>query len=181
MNDLTRYLNLQLRHGRSTLVNLTEAKPFVSLQKILADNTHFRYSPIFPAYLVPDQPPPRITKKLTSLAFFFSRTPHKALGAMKLELNPEELDRVYFTQGLASVLCINCDLQRARELKQYMDPQILEYWAIEDGQFDHSTVVIDNVEPSYPIIQLNVENATGEVAVYVEQILAAVDPIVWTA
>ena len=175
MRNFTRYLSIRSGNGGRWRVSIAEASPIAILQSALGDGAELRYSPILPAYLVPGQSPPPLPGQVTSVAFFFSRTPYNALGRMKPELSADELERVYFTQGLASILCLNCDLVRARELREYMSPRIIEFWPLRESEFDASDVVIegDGQGGSAKGMVLQAK-ATGELAVYFEQILACI-------
>jgi len=133
-----------------------------------------RYSPIHPAYLMPGGAPPKPPAVLMSLAFFFCQSPYKMLGRIKPELNPTELEGVYFTQGLASIVCVNYSPERSQELRGLMDSPILEYWPLSDSCTTPTDVIVkDNDVLIATVPQLSFDaDAPSELAVYVEQILA---------
>lgn len=175
MLNLTRYLSVHSDDSIQWSVSVADQSPLVLLQNALGYSGQIRYSPILPAYLVPNQGPPAPPQKLTSIAFFFSRSPYVALGRMKPELEREELDAVHFTQGLASIVCLNCSLERARQMLEHMDLKSLEYWPLNDGIINVHSIVIDSAPPlpaSPQSVAIAVDPA-GDIAVHVEQILAS--------
>jgi len=172
----TRYLSVHSGENGIFRVSITGASPIALLQEALRDEAGLRYSPILPAYLVPEEAPPPIPDELTSVAFFFSRIPHKTLGSMKPGLASEELERVYFTQGLASILCFNCDLPRAHELLEHVDHKLLEYWPLRKQEIDFRDIVIENCRHDGALTEKIDQHidATAELSVYIEQIFASV-------
>jgi hypothetical protein len=176
MHSFTRYLSLHSRGTGQFVVSISEATPFELLQDALNGVTDLRYSPVFPAYLTPGQAPPAIPEPLKSVAFFFARFPYHMLGRIKPELAPDELDQVYFTQGLASILCVNCDLSRALALRELMDHKLLEYWPLQDAILQSDNVVIEH-DPRKATSTEKIVLQPGlgpELDVYVEQIYASI-------
>jgi hypothetical protein len=176
MHSFTRYLSLHSRNNGQFAVSISAASPFVLLQTALNDIGDLRYNPIFPAYLSPGQAPPTIPDPLKSVAFFFARFPYNALGRMKPDLAPGELEQVYFTQGLASILCLNCELSRALELRELMDNKLLEYWPLQDSIIHFDKVVIEHdAHGGTHTERIVLPAGLGpELEVYVEQIYASI-------
>ena len=178
----TRYLAVRSSKYKQWGVSISDDSPISILQAALSKDTGLRYSPILPAYLAPNQAPPPIPAELESIAFFFSRRPYNALGRMKPILSRNERGQVYFTQGLASILCVNCDLPRAQELCKHTDNQLLEYWPLKHGELDSDQVII--VAESHKEIPdslvLPIAGADRELLVYVEQIYACIASLRWS-
>ncbi len=175
MDIFTRYLNVRAVTDGPIAVSITAASPIALFVREADQNSTLRYSPIFPAFLLPGEPPPPIPQALTSIVFFFSRVPYKALGKLKPELVPAELNQVYFTQGLASILCLNCDLSQARHLCKLLHSPLLEYWPLEAAAVNPADVVIEPVaQEDAPGNELELRPIPeGELAVYLEQIYAS--------
>src|SRR5437773_12498721 len=93
-NRFTRYLVASSPKYSRWRVSISGDYPISIVQAGLNEATGPRYSPILPAYLLPDQAPPPVPTELRSIAFFFSRTPYNALGYVKPSLSKDELDRV---------------------------------------------------------------------------------------
>ena len=83
---------------------------------------------------------------------------------------------MYFTQGLASILCVNCTLERARELREQMGNKQMEYWPLDSGILSSAQITIDTDETiensSCPVVQGL--GADPEILIYIEQINACI-------
>jgi len=172
--SFTRYLVARHTETDRWCVSLSESSPFSADEVPLTRGVALRYSPIFCAYLAPDQPAPAFPSTPTSIAFFFSRRPHNALGRIRPLLTEKERELTYFTQGLASILCLNCKLQRAKDLSMSMGNVPLEYWPLTSGELDPRRAVVEvpPVGEVPPVPSLAMTGADQEVLIYVEQIKA---------
>ena len=86
---------------------------------------------------------------------------------------------MYFTQGLASILCVNCTLERARELREQMGNKQMEYWPLDSGILSSAQITIDTDETiensSCPVVQGL--GADPEILIYIEQINACISTL----
>jgi hypothetical protein len=129
-----------------------------------------------PAFLEPGKKPRRVKRGLTSVALLFANAPYQSLGALKAVLLARERVNVFFTQGLASIVLLNCSLERAGELREIAGNCLLEFWPIRAGILDVTKIVVVRPpagggerigSPAFP------KGDDGELAVYVEQITAS--------
>lgn len=91
----------------------------------------------------------------------------------------EELSNTFFTEGLASVLLLNCSCQRARELIQVIGNCPLEFWPIVGGCLDVREIITEMpsaIGNGAATLELPTSDEP-EIAVYVEQIAASVSSL----
>ena len=132
-----------------------------------------------PAFLTPDEGPPKVPGAIESIAFLFSNAPYRALGCLKQYLDVAELTRVYFTEGLASILVLNCTRERASELREIIGECPFEFWPVKNSILD-----VHEIITHLPKVNLteaeSLELPTSdepELAVYVEQISASLSSL----
>lgn len=138
-----------------------------------------RYSPIFPAYLIPDRRVPSPPDPVAEVAFLFCSDPYTTLGQIRPSLTEDERASTYFSQGLASILCFGIKLERAVELANATHAVELEFWHCDGGSLDLAKVVSrDIARPLHLVPELKLERTgNDELDVYVEQIAAAADTL----
>lgn len=175
MGQYTRYLSATQESAIRFAVQITAKSPIEMLADALRKSADVRYSPILPAYLIPGEvPSPPSAPR--SISFFFAPRPYQALGRLKPELFADERDRVYFTQGLASILTLDMDIARSRALLDQIPSSHFEHWTLEDGRLDVRSVVSEQLmKPAVEIFPITLATTDiPELAVYVEQIAASV-------
>src|SRR5579872_6915998 len=118
MSRFTHYLILTEEGPAQFKVEIESDVPLVTLHSAMECEVDVRYSPILPAYLVPNETPPSPPSAPNTLAFYFTARPYQALGKIKPDLTLAEIEATFFTEGLASIVILNCSLERALELKQ---------------------------------------------------------------
>src|SRR5205807_8103570 len=94
------------------------------------------------AYLTPGQSSAVPPVSPRNIAFFFSDKPFQALGKLRPMLSAGELKQVFFTQGLASILMLNCSDKRAHKLRTEIGNVPMEYWTIRRGQLSLEQISI---------------------------------------
>lgn len=134
MSRFTHYLVLTEDLPTRYRVKIEANTPLVALHESMKSAVDVRYSPILPAYLVPDETPPSPPSIPTTIAFFFATRPYQALGRIKPDLTLSELEATFFTEGLASIVMLNCTLERALIVKLLIGCSAMEFWSIRDGQ-----------------------------------------------
>lgn len=109
------------------------------------------------------------------MAFFFSLRPYNALGLIKPELNDTELGHVHFAQGLASILCLNCSLPRAIELREHMGCVTLEHWSLDKQIINNQKVIQSDIKTGHLSDYTAFKTTPAkDLEIYVEQILACI-------
>jgi hypothetical protein len=182
MGGYTRYLVVQQENRDQFHVSVTAASPLETIRSAIDRTVDLRYSPIFPAYLVPDEGPASLPDSLSNIAFFFHPKPHFALGRLRPSLAGGERDRTFFTQGLASIVLLNCDESRARLLMRECECPQLELWTIAEGCLDLQACAYHESATAAPAIDPPAFTWTGmpEIDVYIEQIAASCAAL-WSA
>jgi hypothetical protein len=171
----TRYLTVSATTAVEFTVQLSATSPISIAQAAVRKSCELRYSPVMPAFLAPGEGPPALPLTIDSIAFLFANAPYKALGLLKPQLTAEELTRTFFTEGLASILFVNCSCERARELIQVIGTCALEFWPIRNGILDVRGIVTEMAQALHGDTDV-LELPTGEepeISVYVEQIAAS--------
>ena len=178
----TRYLTAHRAGAEKFIVRILASTPISILQPALNDSLELRYSPIMPAFLVPDSHPPAAPDVISSIAFFFHSSPYKALGLLKSTLTREELPLTYFTEGLASILILNLSRERVKELRTVIGNCPVEEWHLtSEGELPTSNIFFEmspETTVSDPVV-LPI-TAEPELSVYVEQIGASIGSL-WAA
>lgn len=174
MTRYTRYLVARPDTPGATAVAIAELSPFSSSDQTIAP-ANLRYSPIFPAYLIPNEPPPKPPHTLGSLSFAFSRSPYRLLGKLRPSLNSTERSSVFFSQGLASVVVANADIARFKLLVREHEGCPIEHWPLQDGRLIHERSEQDFLpDTAAPPLDLSVLQTTdNRVGIYLEQISAS--------
>src|SRR6266850_4345678 len=114
MGRYTRYLMVHEESRDRFRVAVTADTPLPAITAALQHAADLRYSPILPAYLTPGEEPPAPPPTLRSIAFFLARHPYRALGILKPSLSQAQRQQVFFTEGLASVVMLDCDAEEAQ-------------------------------------------------------------------
>jgi hypothetical protein len=176
MGRYTRYLMVHEESRDHFRVAVTADTPLPAITAALQHAADLRYSPILPAYLTPGEEPPLPSTPLESVAFFFARSPYQALGQLKPTLAQGERERVFFTQGLASILMLNCDADRARSIKQDGECSQCEVWSLKDDILTTSNITYlhDAAGPAEGMPFDLVSTGLPELDVYVEQLSASI-------
>lgn len=170
----TGYLSTRAVGVLKFCIRLQNSPPLADLPANFS--SEIRYSPILPAFLSPDKGPPKLPQKATSIALLFCLRPYRALGNIRGYLHSDERKRVYFTEGLASIVLVNFKIERAREIREICDNCPLEFWPLEGGMLDSRDIVIDfpNQKGTRKAIELDLPlTKNPELSVYVEQITAS--------
>lgn len=181
MGRFTRYLTASSCGPGQYDIGITATTPSDFLAAAARAGCDVRYSPILPAYLTPGAEPPSYPEKLESIGFLFSPIPYTTLGKLKESLSQAERQRVYFTEGLASLIFVDFQLERVRQLNATAGTHPLEYWRLADGKFDLSDTLVESVAGDPPIEELQLPASDDpEITVYVEQIAASLTSL-WSA
>jgi hypothetical protein len=128
-----------------------------------------------PAFLTPNAEPPLVPSAIESICFLFSARPYFALGAIKPQLDADELGSTYFTEGLASIILLNVPIARAREIQAMVGNCPIEYWPVSDGRLESAKIISEGLgtQTVHPEpLQLPATDEP-ELEVYVEQISAS--------
>src|SRR5579862_440429 len=177
MGEFTYYLTVREDSLAQFTVKIDPETPMSAFQDAMARSADLRYSPILPAYLAPDVKPQRPPTFPSRIAFFFAARPYQSLGKIRPDLSQSERDSVFFTEGLASIIMLDCTLDRARRLKAEIGCSVLECWEIDQGVLRPSNIVLDqvaapNAEDKNPLVLTAVGDP--QLDVYVEQISASI-------
>ena len=168
--------------GSEFIVQITGSTPMVILNDAVRDSCDIKYSPVMPAFLFPGEGPPEIPQHVDSIAFFFANAPYRALGLLKPHLKSTEASQVYFTEGLASLLLLNCTHERGSELRAIIGDCPFEYWPLQANKLNVSNIIVSipssdsEEEPSMVLPSSD----DPELKVYVEQISASLVAL-WAA
>ena len=173
MASYTRYLTVVAKSAADFRVRLLEENPRDICQQAVECSAELRYSPVMAAYLKPAAGPPALPKTLTSTAFFFSPTPYKALGSLKPHLTQPELAAAYFTEGLASLLVLNAEPARARELREIVGDCAFEYWPIHNETLSSQEILSESRAAAADDTFVLPAGSDPELNVYIEQISAS--------
>lgn len=183
MASFTQYLSTISTAPHVFAVELSESLPVSSGAALNSRTRDLRYSPVMMAYLAPNKGPVAPPARLTSIGLILSDSPYRVLGALRCHLRAQEQSRVYFSEGLASIVLVNFSLQKLRKLLSVAGNCPYEYWNLKNGKFDVRKVVCEipraNSLPSVGKLMLPSSNVT-ELAVYVEQIAASLRSL-WVA
>jgi len=131
MSRFTYYLILTEEAPARFKVKIEPDVPLVTLHSAMESAADVRYSPILPAYLVPNEPPPLPPSTPNTLVFLFAARPYQALEKLKPDLTLPELEATFFTEGLASIVILNSSFERALALKE-------THWLFDYGILVHS-------------------------------------------
>jgi hypothetical protein len=174
MGQFTHYLSVREIAPSKFRVGIHPDSPFNVLKTAIRDSTDIRYSPILQAYTVSGPVSPPATPR--AIAFFFSDKPHRALGELKLILSASEMKQVFFSQGLASILMLNCSKTKADKLRTELGKLPLEYWELRKGLLVPGQISIINAARQADIEVPTDLTLGGDptLNVYVEQIAASV-------
>lgn len=176
MGTFTHYLTVLDEAAGKFKVRIAPGTPLGVIREALQKSTDLRYSPILPAYLTPDEEPNSPPPLPSSIAFFFAAQPYRALGKIKPILSQDEREQVFFTEGLASIVLINCDPNRASEIKTEIGCSCMELWGLNDGFLDATGVrVVQDDISNLDGLEFDFR-VTGDAAVdiYVEQIASSI-------
>ena len=176
MGSYTRYLMAHEESRDRFRVAVTSDTPLPAITNALQHAADLRYSPILPAYLTPaEEPPAPPPPTLRCIAFFFARSPYRALGMLKPSLSQAQRQQVFFTEGLASIVMLDCDADQAQRVQQEIACSRYELWSLQDGTlatsdisyFHQNEAVLDGMPFDLALTGL------PEIDVYVEQISAS--------
>lgn len=176
MGTHTRYLVVHEEARDTFHVRVITDDVLSALKDALQRGIDLRYSPILPAYLTPNEAPPP-PPELHSIGFFFARSPYHALGHLKPELSQPEREKVFFTQGLASIVILNCSVEEAKRCKERIACPEVEHWQLQDGRLDTASgITYLQDPPPTPAGTLLDLTANGSPAldIYAEQLAASI-------
>jgi hypothetical protein len=180
MGRFTYYLILTEEAPAQFKVKIESDVPLVTLHSAMESQADVRYSPILPAYLVPNETPPSPPSTPNTIAFLFAARPYQALGRLKPDLTLAEIEATFFTEGLASIIILNCGLERALALKALIGCSTVEFWSVRDGRLETPSVHSDP-QPRTENVPPALEATRDDVLdVYIEQISASVTTL-WTS
>jgi hypothetical protein len=179
MGTHTRYLVLHEESREQFRVRAIADGALSAITDALQRCLDLRYSPILPAYLIPDEEPPPPPGTLHSVAFFFARNPYQALGQLRTSLSQAERERIFFTQGLASLIMLNCDADQARRIKEDIACLQAEHWQLQDGVLATTgvTYLHDTAPPTEGMVFDLASGGSPELDVYVEQLAASISSL----
>jgi hypothetical protein len=175
MGLFTHYLTVIEQPVGTFKVRLESNSALPSIKSALSKSTDLRYSPLLPAYLK-DEPLPAASRIPEALAFFFSQHPYEDLGAMRPDLSDPERDRVFFTQGLASIVLLDFPLETTHLIRDKIECSTVEIWTPTEGFFEHKDIItIQNPisDRDGPTLTL-AEIGDDVIDVYIQQISASV-------
>ena len=116
---------------------------------------------------------------LHGVGFIFSRDPFNDLGKLKEILTADELASIYFSLGLASIVCLNVTAERLREYASEIGAGS-EFWPIENGALNSNQVERDPgpvpqiaEKPDFALPQ----DRSIELSAYVEQISSSISTL----
>jgi hypothetical protein len=182
MAKYTRYLVVTAEGASEQIVQIATDSPRAAAEAAIRSAAEFRYSPIMPAFLAPNEDPPLVPDALESISFLFSSRPYFDLGTVKPKLNANERGRTYFSEGLASIVMLNTPVARAREIRAMVGDCPFEYWPISGGKLTTGATISDGgnaqTVDTDPLQLPSTEEA--ELEVYVEQISASLTTL-WAA
>jgi hypothetical protein len=172
VGTFTYYLTVREEQSQCR-VTLERDTPLEAIRAALEHAVDLRYSPILPAYLSPGAVP-AAPPVLETITFYFARRPYQVLGKLRPGLTQDERDRVFFTEGLASILVLNASVARSVELRDDIGCD-MERWTLRDGVLNRDEIEIHRAPVHSAGLPLNL-SATGDdtVDVYVEQIAASI-------
>jgi hypothetical protein len=171
----TQYLTARRTNATNFTVKLQTAHPNTFLQAALSASEELKYSPIMPAFLTQGVEPTPPPQRVFSITFLFHYSPYRALSQLKRKLKKGELQHVYFTEGLASILILNLSLGRAKVIRKIIGICPLEYWPLTEASLNTSRIVIKPVAPPSPQDTVKLPSCpVPELGVYVEQISSSI-------
>ena len=176
MSTFTYYLSVLEDEPAKFKVRIEPDTALPMIREALASSKDLRYSPILPAFLSPDEEPVAPPTTPTSIAFYFANQPYLSLGKIRLAvLDQAERDRVFFTEGLASIVLLNCDYKRAEELQAEINCARMEWWRLSAGtlRFEDVVQVGKLVAPSEGLSFEFERSGDAAIDVYVEQIASS--------
>lgn len=176
MGQFTHYLTVREEGVGDFEVRINPHSPLPAIRDAFEHSSDLRYSPILPAYLTPGEQPREPPATPTSIAFFFAQRPYYSLGKVKPALSQEERELVFFTEGLASIVMIDFDHDRALDLKAEIGCSAMEFWALRDGMLTYEGIQFTR-DPTgeldaMPFDLTSTDDSTLDV--YVEQISASI-------
>lgn len=176
MGKYTRYLMVHEESRNHFKVAVTAESPLPAIKDALQHAVDLRYSPILPAYLLRGEAPPPPPESVRSIAFLFARNPYRALGQLKAGLSQPEREAVFFTQGIASLLMLNADADRASRLKEEIACPQVELWTLENGTLAaHDVTYIADAAQQAEGMHFDLQTTgSPELDVYVEQLSASI-------
>ena len=156
---------------------LSDAPPF--LRDDRSEQASLRYSPIYRAYLFAEQSSQSLPLINSSVSLLYTCSTSFALARIKPDLTSKELSLLYFSLGLASIVCIDIPHSRARELALATDSVAFEHWHVNQGIIRPDDILRETLRSATPV-QLSFEPRSSgheEIAIYLEQIYASMDTL----
>jgi len=175
MASYTRYLATTAKAVNEFTVQISDS-PITIVRSAIRSSSEIRYSPIMPAFLTPGKVAPKVPTNLKSVALLFVNTPYKVLGNLKGCLGASERSGVYFTEGLASIIFLNFNLKRTKELCKIAGNCPLEYWPLKVGKLNARNIVVQFPRSTKHGVPSNINLPSSdnpELSVYIEQISAS--------
>jgi len=173
----TRYLAVTAVAVNEFAVQLFDSPPVLAVPKAISASHEIRYSPIMAAFLAPGKDPPQSPRNLKTVTLLYADLPYKILGIIKGRLRDNERTRVYFTEGLASIVLLNFSLEQVRTLRKFASNCPLEHWPLKAGKLNICDIYSECSPSTQPSKTRNVFLPTTrvqELSVYVEQMSASI-------
>src|SRR5436190_10285873 len=142
MGKFTHYLTVLQETPGKFILGIEEDTPLNAIERALSNSQDLRYSPILPAYLIPGELPKSPPSIPNSIAFYFSDRPYSALGTIRPALSQSERDLVFFSEGLASILLVDFDRDRAIKLQEEIGCAQMELWFPDKGILTSTDVTV---------------------------------------
>lgn len=175
MPIFTYYLTALEQTATTLKVRIEEGTPLPAIREALQKSKDLRYSPILPAYLTPEEEPTKPPRTPKSIAFFFAKKPYHVLGELRPGLSELERCGVFFTQGLASIVAIDFECDRALALKAEMGCSELEFWNLEHGLLEAERIVRVQEPVELESMTFDLADVGDDVIdVYIQQISASI-------
>lgn len=176
MGSFTHYLTVLEKSATTFDVRIETGSAIPAIQRAFSASKDLRYSPLLPAYLSEEQIPTTPPSVPALIAFFFALRPYDVLGKIRPGLSESERDRVFFTQGLASIVILDLELDAIHRLKDEIECSTVEIWIPNNGIVSSNEVLtLQDAISGSDTRPLELQEVGDEVIdVYIQQISASV-------
>ncbi len=147
MASYTRYLAATAGAVNEFAVQLFDVPPLAAAKRAIRSSSEIRYSPVMPAFLTLGKPLPPAPKHLKSVSLIFANLPYKTLGIIKRQLNEDDRARVYFTEGLASIVLLNFSSEQAQKVRKFAGDCPFEHWPLKGGNLHVRDILLKFSKP----------------------------------